>query len=165
MRFCTASAAISTVNQLIISSLLSMPASVEAVKCGKWYSTECKAKTDVRYDVEYTNNIKEQDPIYSHYEGYWKRKVLAFNANFDPVQPSVLNPVDTRKAGGISYARDVYNSFQIFTIDGSRLTETLFNVYGPAPEWFCNQTDLESGDLTVLDDGVCGETGKNNFCS
>lgn len=158
MRFFTASAAI-TVNQLIISSLLSMPASVQAVKCGRWYSTECKAKTDVRYDADYTNNIKEQDPIWSHFEGYWKRKVFQFDANFDPVQPNVFNPVDTRKSRGVPYPRSDYTSFQIFTTDGSRLTESLFNILEPAPEWFCNQTDLEPGDLTVLDDGVCGETG------
>jgi len=140
-----------------------MPASVEAVKCGKWYSTECKAKTDIRYDADYTNNIIEQDPIWSHYVGYWKRKILAFDANFDPVQPQVFNPVDTRKVRGIPYQRDVFETLQMFTIDGSRFTETNFNVYGPAPEWFCNQTDLEPGDLTVFDDGVCGETGYGSY--
>ena len=163
MKFFTASTAI-TVNQLVISSLLSMPASVEAVKCGKWYSTECKAKTDVRYDAEYTNNIKEQDPMWGHYEGYWKRKVLAFDESFAPKQPQVFNPADPRKSRGLPYTSDSIGSMLNVTIDGSRLTESAFYVYSPAPEWFCNQTDLEPGDLTVLDDGVCGETGKNKFC-
>lgn len=162
MKFFTASTAI-TVNQLVISSLLSMPASVEAVKCGQWYSTECKAKTDVRYDAEYTNNIKEQNPVWGHYEGYWKRKVLAFDESFAPVKPQVFNPVDPRKSRGIPYTRDSYDSVVNVTIDGSRLTESTFNIFSPAPEWFCNQTDLEPGDLTVLDDGVCGETGYASY--
>lgn len=162
MKFFTASTAI-TVNQLVISSLLSMPASVEAVKCGKWYSTECKAKTDVRYDAEYTNNIKEQNPVWVHYEGYWKRKVLAFDESFAPSQPQVFNPVDTRKSRGLPYKRDIFDGLLNFTMDGSRLTESIFNVYSPAPEWFCNQTDLEPGDLTVFGDGVCGETGYASY--
>jgi len=162
MKFFTASAPI-TVNQLVISSLLSMPASIEAVNCGKWYSTDCKAKTDVRYDAEYTNNIKEQNPVWGHYEGYWKRKVFAFDESFAPSQPQVFNPVDTRKSRGIPYTRDIFDSLLNFTMDGSRLTESTFNVYSPAPEWFCNQTDLEPGDLTVFDDGVCGETGYASY--
>jgi len=161
MKFCAASAAIMTSQGII--SLLFMSTSIEAAKCGQGYSTECKAKTDVRFDATYTNDIKDQNALWSSFEGYWKRKVFSFDEKFVPSKPQVYNPVDTSKARGLPYKRDIHDSLVNYTIDGSRLTESIFNVYPPAPQSFCNRQDLEPGDLKVLGGGICGETGYASY--
>lgn len=45
---------------------------VEAVKCGTPLTTKCLSDSDVRFDADYTNDLKGQDPRWANLEGYWK---------------------------------------------------------------------------------------------
>ena len=56
--------------------LLGTTTSVHATQCGKWYSSDCLADDDVRYDEDYTNNLVDLNPIWGNAAGYWKVKFL-----------------------------------------------------------------------------------------
>ena len=157
----------SAVSALTALFLAGGPEVAEAVKCGKFYSSTCLARSDIRYDKGYTNDIVAQEPRWGKLRGYWRTRLLAFDANFKPVSPTVFNPVDLRKARGLPYERSNYTQYVNYTFDGSRLSESVFDIFGPAPEWFCNQNEsgLGSGDLLVLKNGTCGETGKSVFAA
>ena len=134
----------------------------KAVDCSQWYSTKCLGDTDIRYDQGYTNNIIEQNPNWSSLKGFWRTKDLSFDDNFKPMQPSLYNPVDTKKSRSIPYTRESFTSYYNFTIDGSRLIKSVANIWPPAPQDFCDaaQADLQPGDILAFDNGTCGETGK-----
>lgn len=89
--------------------------------------------------------------------------MLAFDTNFEPVKPLIFNPVDLRKAQGLPYEKSNYPGFVNYTFSGSRLIETVFEIFPPARESFCNQTELEPGDLLVMENGTCGETGYGSY--
>ena len=134
----------------------------KAAACGQWYSTSCLRDTDIRYNQGYTNNIIEQNPYWSSLQGFWRTKDLGFDNNFQPNQPTVFNPVDTTKSRGLPYTRDSFTSYYNFTFYGSRLIQTVANIWPPAPQDFCDgaQADMQPGDVLALNNGTCGETGK-----
>lgn len=135
--------------------------STAAVECGKWYSTACLGDTDHRFDPTFTISLIDQNKKWSHLQGYWKSSVQKFDAKFQPLQPKVFNPVDTRKSRGLPYTDSSSTNYFNFKFDGSRLTETVVQIYPPAPQEFCDtaQAAMEPGDLLVLKNGTCGETG------
>ena len=56
--------------------VLGTATAVQATQCGKWYSSDCLADDDVRYDEDYTNNLVDLNPIWGKAAGYWKVKFL-----------------------------------------------------------------------------------------
>jgi len=148
---------------LAIALTILLKDTAEAAACGKWHSTACLGDTDRRYDPTHTNNIIEQDTKWSDLQGYWKTKELMFDSQFQPSQPSVFNPVDTRKGRGLPYTRDAFTSYYNITVDGSRLSQTAASILPPAPQEFCDTANATAGDLNVLRGGTCGETGWVRF--
>ena len=57
---------------MIMKALLllsfSTSSTVAAVECGKWYTSSCLAESDIRYDENASNDIKDQDDIWGRQE-------------------------------------------------------------------------------------------------
>ena len=131
-------------------------------KCGKWYSSPCLADDDVRYDESYTNNILDQNPIWSKRVGYWIHKVQAYDAQGLPYTPRHTDPNDP---SATPYEAFYQRGHSNFTIVGSRAYYNQYHVRPPARQEFCNKP-IPEGSKNVIgppDIVECGVTGFNFF--
>ncbi|KAL7572810.1 hypothetical protein ACA910_014667 [Epithemia clementina (nom. ined.)] len=147
----------SMIKRLVGILLVSLFARASGTDCGKWFSSDCLADSDKRYDKGYTNDIKEQQSFWKQYEGYWINEFFQVNnpiTGKDFTQPSFFNP--KMPYTGIPYKlrRAFYNE----SIVGSRFYSNRVYIYPPADEIFCNQT-IPEGFLNVIGNGQCGVNG------
>ena len=131
---------------------------VESVECGKWYSTACLAEIDKRYDTSYTNDIKEQNPLWAEQEGFWVASSQSFDANGQPNQPTTFDPTNLATGFGLPYTRASSTAYVNITFSGSRRYEHRYGVLAPAPQDFCNQTVIPPA-MNALAGGICGVNG------
>lgn len=54
------------VMKLSILLFLNIAVASSAVPCGKWYTTDCLADSDIRYDASASNKIVDQNEIWAH---------------------------------------------------------------------------------------------------
>jgi hypothetical protein len=140
--------------QVFVSSLLvwtGLAPPVGAVRCGEWFSNDCRGETDVRYDKSYTNDIKEQADLWPELEGYWINTGLVNLDNEGNIRgPSVFYLPYT-------FALGFYNE----TFDGSRYVSSRYYVYEAADDEFCQQP-VPPGFTNTIGEGVCGVNGWSN---
>lgn len=139
--------------RLVALAFLFIPSG--AVRCGKWFSNACLGETDVRYDPDYTNTIKDQNPIWAKQEGFWIGTSIQYDGSGNIAQPQFVNPMQIR--GDVS----PYSSPEFYlnlTIVGSRLYSHNYLVLRPPPQDFCNQT-VPAG----LANAFAGQCGVNGF--
>jgi hypothetical protein len=66
--------------------------SAEGMSCGSPLTTECLGNTVVRYDNSHTNDLKEQDPRWGTFEGYWKVALINLPVDGNPALPEQNEP-------------------------------------------------------------------------
>jgi len=132
---------------------------VESAPCGRWYSSACLAETDKRYDASYTNNIRDQDPLFADQAGFWKATSKNYDSNDQPSQPSAFDPANLATQVGFPYKRDAKTSYVNITVTGSRYYEHRYTVYGAAPQEFCATPLSSNSAQNVLSNGTCGVNG------
>ncbi|KAL7562733.1 hypothetical protein ACA910_013235 [Epithemia clementina (nom. ined.)] len=147
----------SMIKRLVGLLLFSFFARSSGTDCGKWFSSDCLAESDKRYDKSYTNDIKEQESFWKQYEGYWINEFLQLNnpiTGQDLLVPSLLNPKNPIPRVPYTLRRGFYNE----SIVGSRYFSNRVYIYFPANETFCNQT-VPEGFVNVIGNGQCGVNG------
>lgn len=132
---------------------------VHAVKCGEWYSTDCLGDTDNRYDLDSTNDIVEQAPLWGEQAGYWRAVSSNFDSEGNPTQPMLFNPTNLEDGYGLPYKRDVTISYVNITFAGSRAYEHRLTINDPAPQEWCNANPAIPPAMNALNGGVCGVNG------
>lgn len=108
--------------------------------CSSALTKPCIGLTDPRYDPNVSNNIVDQDALWKQYAGSWGPFVERRNVISDdnaPRKPTFFNP---QEKDGWPYQVDVFTSFRVVKIDGTRFTSQKIYLYKPAPAEFCNQT-------------------------
>ena len=108
--------------------------------CSSALTKPCLGLTDPRYDPNVSNNIVDQDALWKQYAGSWGPFVERRNVISDdnaPRKPTFFNP---QEKDGWPYQVDVFTSFRVVKIDGTRFTSQKIYLYKPAPAEFCNQT-------------------------
>jgi hypothetical protein len=143
--------------QAFVSSLLlwvTLAPQAGAVRCGKWFSSDCLAETDVRYDKSYTNSIQEQDDIWSKFEGYWVNiGIKNIDSEGNARGPSFFLPYNRTALG-------FYNE----TFEGSRYFSSRYYIFEAADDAFC-QLEVPPGSFfsNTRGEGVCGVNGWSNY--
>jgi len=128
-----------------------------AVECGHWYSKECLAESDIRYDDSISYNLKDQATIWNRLQGFYKGeisylrdgKILITEASH--MDPNAVLPVQ------IPY-EPPFLDFLNITIQGSRAIFQIIATHQPAPASFCEQP-VPQGMRNVHVGDVCGENG------
>lgn len=129
---------------------------VEAVKCGTPLTTKCVSDNDVRYDADYTKDLKGQDPRWANFEGYWKNEAILMDMEGNRVQPnSKYNP---NGFGYSPYRYDQFVGFYNHTFLGSRFIANRYYIHKPPSQDFCDQP-FEPPYVNVEGDGTCGVNG------
>lgn len=80
----------------------------DAILYGKTLTTECIAKSNIRYDASYTNNIVVQDPNWEHFAGLWQVELIGIDGKSKPFQATPYDPIKER---GKPYTSSEYTSF------------------------------------------------------
>ena len=140
------------------STCFRTPVLVESVPCGRWYSSDCLAEEDKRYDDSYTNNIKEQDPLWADQEGFWMATAKDYDSKDQPNQPMVFDPTNLAGAMGLPYTRDTSISYVNITLSRSRYYDHTYSVLSAAPQEFCDKPVFPP-KMNVLSNGTCGVNG------
>lgn len=128
----------------------------EAVKCGTPLTTECLADSDIRYDAGYTTDLKEQDPRWENFEGYWKAETFAVDNDGNPLQPKHFDPNGMNQILPYEWHKRV--GFYNHTFSGSRFISDRYYINKPAPQDFCDKP-FDPPLLNVVGDGTCGVNG------
>jgi len=139
-------------------TFLAVVASSEAASCGDPLYNKCKlSDSDVRYDAEASNNLKDQDPIYEKLEGFWVGN-YTFLTGEGITFPSSL--YDETYGFGWPYKYGDYRGAINITIVGSRYYQHNYFFYPPASNLFCAENpNPEKGKSNVYGSGVCGVNG------
>lgn len=139
-------------------TFLAVVASSEAASCGDPLYNKCKlSDSDVRYDAEASNNLKDQDPIYEKLEGFWVGN-YTFLTGEGITFPSSL--YDETYGFGWPYKYGDYRGAINITIVGSRFYQHNYFFYPPASDSFCAENpNPEKGKSNVYGSGVCGVNG------
>jgi hypothetical protein len=141
--------------QAFVSSLLlwvALTPQAGAVRCGKWFSSECLADTDVRYGKSYTNSIQEQNDIWSEFEGYWVNTDSTKVDDGGNVKwPSFFFPFNWTPLA-------FYNE----TFGGSRYVSSRYHILEKADDASC-QLEVPPGFSNTRGEGVCGVNGLSNY--
>eukprot|EP00984_Skeletonema_dohrnii_P028947 scaffold19217_cov103-Skeletonema_dohrnii-CCMP3373.AAC.1 len=108
--------------------------------CSSMLTKQCLGLSDPRYDPNASNDLIDQDGLWKQYAGFWgpfaeRRNTLS--EDNAPRKPSFYNPVEKV---GWPYTSDVFTSYRVVTIEGTRFKSSKFYFYKPAPEDFCSQT-------------------------
>jgi len=127
--------------------------------CSSLLTKPCLGVSDIRYDSSASNNLVDQDLLWSQYTGYWgpilERRNTLSEGNA-PREPSFYNPI--QKAGW-PYKSDVFTSFRMTTTEGTRFKSHRIYFYMPASAEFCSQTPPDGMRNTVDPNQVCGHHG------
>lgn len=108
------------------------------LSCKSPLTKPCFGLTDPRYNPDISNNLIDQDDIWTAFSGYWGPEERSYaDVGGSPRVPSFYNP-ETRS--GWPYRSDEMTVFRSITIDGTRYRQKAFYFYGPAPAEFCEQT-------------------------
>lgn len=134
----------------------------EGVSCGSPLTTECLGDTDVRYDNSHTNDLKEQDPRWGTFEGYWKVALIRLPVDGNPVLPEQRDP--NGNSTGIPYDQKGRVAYYNHTFLGSRFIANRYYFLEPAPQAFCDQP-LKPGFFNTIRGGTCGVNGLLNWAS
>mmetsp|Transcript_9203 Transcript_9203/g.22482 ORF Transcript_9203/g.22482 Transcript_9203/m.22482 type:complete len:520 (+) Transcript_9203:47-1606(+) len=129
---------------------------VEAVKCGTPLTTECLSDSDVRFDADYTKDLKGQDPRWINFEGYWKIELVAVDMEGNEVPPN--NKYNPNGSGHLPYPYGRFMGFYNHTFLGSRFIASRYYIHKPSPQDFCDQP-IEPPYMNVVGDGTCGVNG------
>ncbi|KAL7548956.1 hypothetical protein ACHAWF_014082, partial [Thalassiosira exigua] len=124
---------------------------VEAVKCGTPLTTECLGDSDIRYDADYTKYLKEQDPRWADFEGYWKAELSVVDMAGNSKPPKKLN--------GMVYEEHKRVGFYNHTFLGSRFIANRYYFYKPAPQDLCDEPTVNAPLLNTEGGGTCGVNG------
>lgn len=129
---------------------------VEAVRCGTPLTTACMSDSDVRFDADYTKDLKEQDSRWANFEGYWKVELTQVDMEGNFILPGHHDPngMSTMKPYQMTPNLAFYNH----TFLGSRFITNRYYIYKPAPQDFCDQP-FEPPYVNVMGDGKCGVNG------
>lgn len=143
------------------ASLSSFSAGVAgaALECGTWLTHACLGDIDDRYNPDYTNNIIEQNDLWSKQDGFW----MVTQTSTQVI--THFNPFNLTATIGIPYDENEAVTFVNFTSSGSRRYEHRYVVYPPAPQDFCD-LPVPPGSLNVLppfSGAVCGVNGYASF--
>ena len=153
-------AAIKHLSLLLATSSCFMTNSlVESAPCGRWYSSACLAESDKRYDASYTNNIRDQNPLWADQDGFWKATAKSYDSNDQPNQPIAFDPANLATGFGLPYTRDISTSYVNITVSGSRYFEHRYLGLSPAPQTFCDTPLSSFSAQNVLSNGICGVNG------
>jgi len=132
---------------------------VESTPCGRWYSSDCFAKSDKRYDASYSNTIRDQDPLLADLAGFWKATVKSYDSNDQPIQPIAFDPANLATLFGLPYKSDTKTEYVNITVSGSRYYEHRYSGYGAATQEFCDNPLSSFSAQNVLSNGTCGVNG------
>ncbi|KAL3927624.1 MAG: hypothetical protein SGBAC_013010, partial [Bacillariaceae sp.] len=139
------------------------------VECGKWYSSSCLSETDVRYDPDGSDNIVDQNPAWSKFEGLFEGTATSYGPDGRVFEPSFVGAdsdgsFGDSKAlvGEMPYTQAPYRMFLNLTIAGTRYYEQALFFYPPANQDFCAQT-VPDGMTNAYAPGDCGLNGTAGF--
>lgn len=108
--------------------------------------------TDIRYDDQASDNLLDQSPVWSTYNGFWGPHEFTYISDFNSDEGgSFRQPELYNLTSGIGwpYKRDVFQGYRQVIVDGSRFTSRTFMFYEPAPKEFCEQ-DVPPGTVNVV---------------
>lgn len=137
-----------------------LPCMVESVECGHWYSNDCLADEDIRYDDEASNTITDQAIIWGKLHGLYRSTVTGFGPTGEKLEEGFFNLLNTGGTTSFPYssANPPYEQFINLSFIGSRHYQHRYSIFPAASTEFCNRT-APVGLLNVIPPGVCGANG------
>lgn len=138
--------------------LLAQAQVVSAVQCGQWYSTDCLADTDIRYDKDASDAFFDQNPIWEKFNGFWNFTELTYDVFGAPSSAGLFDLELGFWGPGLPYNLFPSTGYVNVTITGSRFAQHNLWIYQPASEEFCSQ-EVPEGFANVVGNGTCGING------
>jgi hypothetical protein len=130
---------------------------------GLW--RERPSDTDVRYNPDASDNLINQSPIWTTYDGYWGPYTFTYITDTNIGggtfrQPELYN---VTSGSGWPYKRDVFSGYSRIIVAGSRLSLQGWVFYPPAPADFCAK-DVPLGMANVVGNNNKDPTNTTAVC-
>lgn len=146
---------LTTTVTLLIATLLPIR-SVQSVPCGKWYSRDCLADNDIRYDDSVSYSLKDQALIWKRIEGFYVGTVSYLKGGKDLItEPEFYDPNAAIPA--LPY-QPPFKAYLNVTIQGSRAIFQEISTAYPADPFFC-ELPAPEGKQNHIGRLTCGEHG------